>query len=650
MADNTFYDPEDQVAEIYDPEAYDSSFDFEETQLSEKDQKALDFDPTKIDFMNFDPDSITCEIQALKILKYLRGMDRSDIEDMTYQVIMENFGIEEADPTTLTKEEKKQVASSFKMFVRYMFMVENGFKFDCNWHHDYICDTLERLFLGMTTCPRIVLNIPPRYSKTQLLIYFVSWTLGFVPDSEYIWIGYAKRLSEESSQKIREVLQNEKYMSIFPCRINSSSKAKDNFKTTKRGVVYATSTGGTLTGKGAGKKRKSWGGCIILDDGNNTTDAFSATQRDKANNWVANTLLSRRNNRKLTPIINIQQRVHANDISGYLLPTEERALGYTGEEWTHINIPAILTKADLERLEVPEDSETVKQGDPKADEYPLWPTSHTLEELRNMQENLPTLTFFGQYMQQPYASDGSIIKQSWILPRSKPKESEIKYRVFVCDTAQTKTNRADWSVIMVACVLTENKGVFIEHIHREKLEAPDLVEQILEYYRIYRPINIYIEYKSSGINTVQYLKREKLPLPVTAIPRNASAGDGDSLVRASSVATWIKCGYVTYQENAPWASTFFKEITMFPTGEHDDQVDTLVDLVSKEVVKDGNTLMPMNLNNLPIKDGTFEEDVEKNPDNSLSEMVSILENGDEIRVGRRVIPSDEPEWTTLLLA
>lgn len=636
---------EDENGNLIDVD-YDATWDFSpEFDPIIKDAELVTFDVNSINYAADDPDEIEDEAIALQILKHLKTEDKSQAQEMYYYFLMAKFGIEEEDPTVLTFQEKMHIASSFKMFVRYMFLVEYGFKFKCNWHHDLLCDTLEQLFLGKLECPRIVINIPPRYSKTQLIIYFLAWTMGHVPDSENIMVGYAKMLSEESSFKVREVLENEKFKAIFGTELDKSSKAKDNFKTSKNGKVYATSTGGTLTGKGAGKMRRSWGGCIVLDDPNNTLDAFSEANRNNANSWFANTLLSRRNNRKFTPIIIIQQRVHENDVSGFVLPTPDKEKGETGETFTHIVIPAILSKEDLEKLNVPKDSDTILQGDDEKGEYPLWHDKEDLETLRNMRENLPVLTFFGQYIQQPFANDGTIIKSSWMNARPTPPLSEIKYPVFVLDTAQTKNNRSDWTVILIAYVLKDN-SVFIEHVHRERLEAPELADTVLKYFRAYKPRKIYVEYKSSGIGLIQYLKKEKLPLPISPITRNASAGDGDSLVRASANATYIKCGYVSYKEHAPWVPGFMHEVMAFPTGTHDDQVDTLVDLVAKEVVPDGTHLANMNVQNLPLRDTTYakakkQDDLKEKDERTIAD---ILDSNGIIYRGKKKKQSG-PKWT-----
>jgi predicted phage terminase large subunit-like protein len=630
------------------PSDQEVEFVYENDQtLTEHAQALLDLDPAEIDYTTADPADITDADQALKILKYLKTQDKGTSEEIYYNCLMSQFDIEEEDPTQLTLDEKKLVAGSFQNFVKYMFLVEYGFKFKNNWHHDYLCNTLEDLFLGRLDCPRIIINIPPRYSKTQILIYFVAWTMGHSPDSEYIMIGYAKMLSEESSFKVRECIQNEKYQSIFSVALDTSSKAKDNFKTKSNGKVYATSTGGTLTGKGAGKLRKSWGGCIIADDPNNTLDAYSEINRNSANQWFANTLLSRRNNMEETPIIVIQQRVHENDVSGFLIPTEDQPLGGVGEDFTHIEIPAILTLEQLEQFNVPADSETRTAGDPEKDEYPLWNYKISLEKLRNMRDNLPVLTFFGQYMQRPFAQDGSIIKTSWITSRPTPKASEIKYPVLVLDTAQTTSKRADYSVILVAYVLIDG-SVFIEHIHRERMEAPDLAETVMQLFGKYKPRKIYVEYKSSGISLIQYLKTETIPLPIEPIPRNASGGDGDSITRASGVSSYIKCGYVSVKEGADWVNTFFHEIMAFPTGTHDDQVDTLVDLVVKEVVAGGDYMAPMDVSLLPLKDKTYSEVLEKEAGEPTL-FDQLLDEGINFR-GKQKEDNGERDWMNGLLS
>ena len=104
---------------------------------------------------------------------------------------------------------------------------------------------------------------------------------------------------------------------------------------------------------------------------------------------------------------------------------------------------------------------------------------------------------------------------------------------------------------------------------------------------------------------MQYLKRENLPLPIRPIPRNGGAGDSDKLVRASAASTYLKCGYVTYVAGSTWWPNFSHEMTAFPTGAHDDQVDCLTDLVQREIVPNGTYLPDMDVAEIPVGDTTY---------------------------------------------
>jgi len=267
----------------------------------------------------------------------------------------------------------------FYFFSRWMFLNTKGFKWMHNWHHKDICDALTDVVNGKIK--RLIINIPPRYSKTELaVVNFMAWCLGHFPDSEFIHASYSSALANENSYKCREMILSQAYQNVFPfTKVRDDSKAKNHWKTSSGGVVYAAGTEGTITGFGAGKKRKEFGGCIIIDDPHKASEATSDVIRNNVLNWFQTTLESRKNDPKETPIIVIMQRLHEVDLAGWLLD------GGNGEEWTHINIPVL-------------DGDT-----------PLWPEMHSLEELRRM-ESSNAYMFSGQYMQSPSPDGGGAFK------------------------------------------------------------------------------------------------------------------------------------------------------------------------------------------------------------------------------------------------
>ena len=173
------------------------------------------------------------------------------------------------------------------------------------------------------------------------------------------------------------------YRQLFPnVEISPSSDAKQKWYTTAGGGVYATSSSGQVTGfgagtvntdtiqiedleeflyrpiQGAGDDEYAFGGAIIIDDPLKPIDANSPVMRDKVNEQFDNTIRSRINDTR-TPIIVIMQRVHKDDLSGYLQREDEP------EDWTVISMPALSTDED-------------------GNEVALYPFKHTVEDLHNL--------------------------------------------------------------------------------------------------------------------------------------------------------------------------------------------------------------------------------------------------------------------------
>lgn len=260
--------------------------------------------------------------------------------------------------------------TDFYFFVRYAFWKQTGRKWLRNWHHEKLCRYLEEVYEGKHL--RTIINMPPRYSKTEIVVVmFMAWCLAKAPDCEFINTSYAARLASNNSAKCRDVVTSGWFQEIFPeCAIKGDSSAKDDWRTEKNGIVYSAGSGGTITGFGAGKMRDGFGGAIIVDDPHKADDVLSDVIRQGVIEWFGNTLESRCNTPQ-TPIIVVMQRLHPEDLSGFLLG------GGNGETWEHICLSAI--------------------GE---DGQPLWPEKHPLERLKKM-EAANLRVFISQYQQKP---------------------------------------------------------------------------------------------------------------------------------------------------------------------------------------------------------------------------------------------------------
>jgi len=441
-------------------------------------------------------------------------------------------------------------------FSRYMFKMRRGYSWIQAPHHKIICDALMRVYRG--ECKRLIINVPPRYSKTELaVINFSAWAIGKAPDSEFIHTSYSVTLATNNSFQTRELVQYDEYRHIFPgLKLRSDSNAKNEWRTTDGGVFYATGAMGTITGYGAGKHRPEFGGAIIIDDPHKADEARSSIKRNNVISWFSTTLESRKNSKE-TPIILIMQRLHEEDLTGWLIN------GGNGEQWEQIILPAL-------------------QNDGSA----LWPEKHDVETLRRI-ESANRFVFAGQYQQRPTAEGGNIIRGKWF--QFYNVAPIIKYRVIYADTAQKTSERNDYSVFECWGMGDDGK-IYLLDMVRGKWEAPELERRAIAFWEKHRadePLRygqlrqMKIEDKASGTGLIQGLKL-KARIPVVGIKRTK-----DKYTRLMDVLGYIEAGYVMIPENSAFVSDFVAECESFTADNshmHDDQVDPMMDAINDMLV------------------------------------------------------------------
>jgi hypothetical protein len=80
---------------------------------------------------------------------------------------------------------------------------------------------------------------------------------------------------------------------------------------------------------------------------------------------------------------------------------------------------------------------------------------------------------------------------------------------------------------------------------------------------------VLVEDKASGQSLIQEQRRE------TAIPLVAIKVDSDKVARAQAATPIIESGRVYLSDSAPWTAELVEELSAFPVGLFDDQVDSL---------------------------------------------------------------------------
>lgn len=427
-------------------------------------------------------------------------------------------------------------------FSRWMFLQRKGFAWQRAPHHRLVCDALMRVFAGQTR--RLIINIPPRYSKTELVNNFVAWSLGLAPDAEFILTSYAAQLATANAGQIREMVRHPAYREIFPdTAVRAGSAARHDWQTEAGGVVYAAGAGGTITGYGAGKSRPGFGGAIVIDDPHKADEARSDTIRQGVIEWFQNTLESRRNTPE-TPIILIMQRLHEKDLAGWLLG------GGNGEAWERVCLPAL-------------------QDDGSA----LWPDKHDAAMLKRLRDAAP-YTFAGQYQQQPAPAEGNIFRPDRIeVVEAIPAGTRFVRGWDLAASIEAPGTDPDWTVGAKLGVTPGGRWI-IADIGRLR-GGPESVEAALintaRRDGAATRVRLPQDPGQAGKSQAAAFTRLLAGFGVTAKPVS-----GDKITRAEPFAAQVNVGNVAMLR-ADWNDALIAEMRAFPNGAHDDQIDALSD-------------------------------------------------------------------------
>ena len=431
-------------------------------------------------------------------------------------------------------------------FARKVFAtVSPGEPFLPNWHLQAICHHLELVRQG--TIRRLRIEVPPRTLKSICAsVAFPAFLLGHDPTTKIITASYSADLAAKHAGDCRAVMQAGWYRDLFPnTRISAAKNQEANYETTARGYRYATSVVGTLTGRG--------GNLIIIDDPLKPEDAMSETRRAAVNGWYSRTLLSRLNNKARDAIILVQQRLHMDDLAGYV-----DAL----DDWTVLRLSAIAE----EDAQVPIGHgkfHARKAGDV------LHPEREPLAVLGNLKLALGSTTFSAQYQQCPVPPDGEVVRWGWFRRYVAPPAAGSMTIYQSWDTASKPEEHCDFSVCTTWGVIGDDH--YLLDIDRARLDFPSLKRRVVDLARQWRPRSIIVEDKGAGTALIQQLRSEShgIPYPTAFLPKD------DKITRLHAQSARIEAGHVWLPERAAWLEELRVELATFPHGRHDDQVDSI---------------------------------------------------------------------------
>lgn len=447
-------------------------------------------------------------------------------------------------PTAQRALVDRRLRDDLASFIRVAFeTIAPGEQFQFNWHIQAIAYALERVMRG--EIKRLIIAMPPRQLKSiSVSVAFPAFLLGHDPTRKIIAASYSDILASKHHNDCRALMRSAWYRRIFPAtRISAEKNTESEFMTTRRGGRFATSVGGTLTGRG--------GNLIIVDDPMKPEEACSEAARRRVAHWFETTLLSRLNDKMDDAIIVVMQRLHIDDLAGVLSQ-----------------------KGGWERLElqaIAENEQEIAIGCREMRHREIGDVLHPAREpfsaLEALKTAMGTFDFSAQYQQRPVPLEGNMIRRSWLKfyeVEPAPKPGDIL--VISWDTANKASELANYSV--GTSWLVQGDNCYLLDLVRERYDFPALKRAVLSLKEQWSGATILIEDKGSGTSLIQDLRSD-------AVPVIAINPDLDKMTRLYSVQPKFEAGSVHFPKSASWLPALMEELLAFPNYRNDDQVDSI---------------------------------------------------------------------------
>lgn len=473
-----------------------------------------------------------------------------------------------SNPINVLKVTKAMTLKSLLFFTRYHFKKKTNKKFTVSKPHVMMGEALERVLKG--ECSRLIINIMPRSGKTELGVkHLIAHGLALNPAAKFIHLSYSDSLALDNSEQIKDLVQSDHYQELYPeVQIKKSSTAKEKWYTTEGGGVLARSSGSSVTGFGAGtvemngeedlneflsdiETKQGFGGAIIIDDPLKPDDAESDVVRGKINERFDTTIRSRINSQR-TPIVIIMQRLHENDLCGYLLENEP-------DEWEVVCIPAI--------DEVGE---------------PVFPEKFSLEYLAKL-EKANKHVYDTQYMQDPKPKYGLVFPVGE-LKRFRRSDVDLSQRDSSVSFVDVADQGQDNHSVPFGKLL--NNKIFIDDVLFTKESTEFNVPMTIEKANKHLPEFMQVESNFGGsmyIQLVRICQSIKLNGVTALIPMNASSNKHTRILTASGfIKEYFHFLHPDEYEKGSDYDLFMKNLVEYSktkgATKHDDAPDSLAGL------------------------------------------------------------------------
>lgn len=423
------------------------------------------------------------------------------------------------------------------------------------WHTDVICDHLEAVTDGRIK--RLLINVPPGTMKSLLVnVFWPAWEWGpkAMPAMRYIAASHAQDLAIRDNRKMRQLLESDWYQERWPTPLTVDQNAKVKFENVSTGFRQACAIS-SMTG--------NRGDRVILDDPHTVEAALSEALRETALRVFTETVPTRLTNPKSSAIVIVMQRLHEEDVSGYILAND---LGYE-----HLMLPM---EFEADRCCYT----SLGRADIRTEEGELlFPERFPREVVDRDKKAMGAVAAAGQFQQRPAPRTGGFFE--WDKINIVETLPEMKSFVRYWDKAGTEGGGCFTAGVLIGLPVEDwDDNIYIIHVVRGQWAAPKrerVIKETAELDGIGVKIWIEQEPGSGGLESAQSTVANLRGFPI-----KSECPTGDKVVRAEPYSVRVEAGDICLLR-ARWNEPFIGEHKTFPRGKYKDQIDATAGAFNK---------------------------------------------------------------------
>lgn len=418
-------------------------------------------------------------------------------------------------------------------------------------HHALIMRVFEGILDG--SIPRAMFFLPPGSAKsTYASVVAPTWIMGKVPNYKIILASYGSDLAKKHGRRARQIVRSQHFKNVFETTMSGDTGAAD-FWALDNGSEYMS--GGILSGITGNRCN-----LLIIDDPvKGREEADSETIQQKTWDAYQDDLRTR-----LVPggaEIIVQTRWSENDLSGKILP--ENYEGETGlircrdgRDWYVVCIPAQCERKD----------------DPLGREVGayLWPEWFTSEHFEGFKAQ--SRTWSALFQQRPQPPQGTFFQRYWFHRYRTGEQPTHLNHYITSDHAPGGEDRNDFNCFRVWGVDAVG-DIWLRDGFRAQELIDKSVDKVLGLIRQYRPFCWFPEDDNNYKAVSGFISREMTRSRTFCRIEPVSPHGKDKPTKAQPFQAMASCGRVHIPEG-PAGDDVIAQYLKFPTGAHDDEVDT----------------------------------------------------------------------------